>query len=83
MSSSSPDTAPEAARRQLEIWREMTPQERATLANQLSIDVSRLAIAGIAAQLPGSGPAEVRHELARRRYGRPLADAAFADPADA
>lgn len=71
------DTTPDAARRQLDVWRAMTPAERAAVADRLSIDVTRFAIAGIEAQLPGAGPERVRHELARRRYGRRLADAAF------
>lgn len=51
--------------------------ERAALADQLSIDVARIARAGIEARRPGAGPDEVLHELARRRYGANLADAAF------
>jgi hypothetical protein len=71
------DTSPEAAIRQLKEWRRMTPQERAALANQMSIDVTGFAVAGIRAQLPGASEERVRHELARRRFGRDLADAAF------
>lgn len=71
------DTTREAARHQLRLWRDMAPTERAALADQLSIDVTRIARAGIEAQRPGAGPNEVLHELARRRYGADLADAAF------
>ena len=71
------DTSTEAAVRQLDTWRQMTPQQRAALANQMSIDVTVFARAGIRAQLPGASEERVRHELARRRFGRALADAAF------
>lgn len=71
------DTSPDAAIRQLDAWRQMTPQERAALANQMSIDVTEFALAGIRAQLPDATESKVRHELARRRYGREVADAAF------
>ena len=71
------DTSPDAAIRQLDAWRQMSPQERAALANQMSIDVSRFAVAGIRAQFPGASEERVRHELARRRFGREIADEAF------
>lgn len=71
------DTSPEAAIRQLDAWRRMTPQDRSALANQMSIDVTEFALAGIRTQLPGASEERVRHELARRRFGRELADAAF------
>jgi hypothetical protein len=72
------DTTRDAAQRQVRLWRDMAPTERAALADQLSIDVTRIARAGIEARRPGAGPNEVLHELARRRYGATLADAAFA-----
>jgi hypothetical protein len=48
------------------------------LADQLRVDVATLALAGIRAANPGMSDREVRRELARRRYGAALADAAFA-----
>jgi hypothetical protein len=56
----------------------MTVSERAELTQQLSIDVERIARAGILAYHPTYSEIEVCHELARRRYGNVLADAAYA-----
>ncbi|MCB1258581.1 MAG: hypothetical protein KDB26_15830 [Microthrixaceae bacterium] len=51
----------------------MTPTERADLARRLTIDVTRMAIAGIRAQYPDATEDEVCYELARRRYGEEIA----------
>jgi hypothetical protein len=56
----------------------MTIRERAELTQQLCIDVERLARADICARHPTFIPIEISHELARRRYGAALADAAYA-----
>jgi hypothetical protein len=37
------------------------------MANQLSIDVTHIAVAGIRSQHPDATPDDVRRELARRR----------------
>jgi len=63
----------------VERWREMSSVERAELADQLSVDVGRMAVAGILMTHPEFTDVQVRHELARRRYGSALADAAYAD----
>lgn len=55
----------------------MTMAERVELIEQLNADVELLAVAGILAERPGLSDVEVRHELARRRFGAPLADEAF------
>jgi hypothetical protein len=60
-------------------WREMSVGERAELTQQLCLDVERLARAAITARSPASPEIEVCHELARRRYGTALADAAYAE----
>ena len=52
-------------------------RERAELTQQLCLDVERLARADICARHPTFTAMEVSHELARRRYGRALADAAY------
>jgi hypothetical protein len=72
------DTDPEVFRRQVAAWRAMSPGERLLLADRMSVDIAEIAIAGIRCAMPGASPREVRHELARRRYGRRLADAAYA-----
>jgi hypothetical protein len=61
------DTDLEVLRRQVERWRSMSPGSRAQIANQLSIDVTHIAVAGIRSQHPDATPDDVRRELARRR----------------
>ncbi len=56
----------------------MTIAERAELTRRLCLDVEQLARAGIVARHPAFSELEVCHELARRRYGAALADAAYA-----
>jgi len=58
-------------------WRGMTVLDRAELTQRLCLDVERLARADICARHPTFSTVEVSHELARRRYGRALADAAY------
>lgn len=55
----------------------MTTAERVELVDQITADVERLAVAGILAQQPELSEVEVRHELARRRFGADLADEAY------
>ena len=52
----------------------MTAHDRAVVADQLSVDVAELAKAGIRFDYPEASAEEVREELARRRFGRVLAD---------
>ena len=59
-------------------WRGLSLRERAELTQQLCLDVERLARADISARYPTLTAIEVSHELARRRYGRVVADAAYA-----
>ena len=73
------DTDPGAFAVLTGLWRGMSIAERAELTRQLCLDVERLARAGIVARHPDYSEAEVGHELARRRYGRTLADAAYLD----
>jgi hypothetical protein len=72
------DTEPSAFAVLAASWRAMSIGERAELTQQLSLDVDLLARAGIVARHPGYSEVEVCHELARRRYGNALADAAYA-----
>ncbi len=51
--------------------------ERVGMIKQLCFDVERLARAGIVAEHPDFTEIEVCHELARRRFGHELADAAY------
>ncbi|MBS1836957.1 MAG: hypothetical protein JST64_04605 [Actinobacteria bacterium] len=74
------DTDPDVFRRQIAAWRAMTPIERFELADRLSAEVIALAVAGIRFEQPEATPAEIRFELARRRFGRALAEAARDTP---
>jgi hypothetical protein len=71
------DTDPAAFVILTESWRAMSVQERADLTQRLCVDVERLAPAGIVARYPSYSEIEICHELARRRYGNALADAAY------
>jgi len=53
----------------------MSPTERGALADQLSRDVTQLAMAGIKRQRPEASDADIRRELIHRRYGDLFADA--------
>lgn len=67
------DTEPELLRAQAEQWQAMSPAERVIVADRLSVDVTRLAVAGIRSLRPDASDADVVHELARRRYGDAIA----------
>lgn len=72
------DTGAEVMEMLVGRWRSMTPAERFGLARQLCLDAERLAVAGIRSRDPGISSEDLSHELTRRRYGCPLADAARA-----
>jgi hypothetical protein len=73
------DTDPTVFALVVERWRAMSIGERAELTHRLCVDVEHLARAGIVARYPAYSEIEICHELARRRYGCVLADAAYAD----
>jgi len=50
------------------------PDERAQLANSMSIDCERLARGGIAMTEPSASDERIRYLLAVRRYGSEFAD---------
>jgi hypothetical protein len=58
-------------------WRTMTIAERVALVDQINADVELLAVTGIQSVRPDLSEIEVRHELARRRFGAVIADPAF------
>jgi len=74
------DTDPRAFAILIERWRSMDLTERVGLIEQLCFDVERLARADIIVRHPTFTETEVCHELARRRYGDVLADAAYLGP---
>lgn len=71
------DTEAEIVELQVARWRQMTIAERLDLVEQLCADVERMAVAGIRSAAPDLDDVGVRRELARRRYGSALADAAY------
>lgn len=71
------DTPPEVVQALVDRLRSMSPAERVGLADQLSVDIATFAVAGIRARNPEITEADLLHELARRRYGAELADAAY------
>lgn len=71
------DTTPDSYRLLVELWRSMTVYDRAALLEQLCVDVELFARAAISARYPQYTDSEICHELARRRYGDRLADAAY------
>ena len=71
------DTDPDAFRVLVECFRAMTIAERVDLVDKIAADVERLAVAGILAERPDLSLVEIRHELARRRFGATLADEAY------
>ena len=71
------DTSAEVFEVLVECWRRMTIVERVEMVSQMNSDVEMLAVSGIAAQRPGLSPVEIRHELARRRFGDEIADQAY------
>ena len=71
------DTDPAAFAVLVERWRTMSVAERVDLIDQLNADVEQMALAGIRATHPDLTEPEIRHELARRRFGAPLADEAY------
>jgi hypothetical protein len=71
------DTSREARDAQIDGWRRMSGTEKLTLVDDLCRAVDLLARAGIARDHPGATEREILWHLASRRYGSPLADAAF------
>lgn len=75
------DTSPAASRRQVEMWRAMSPCDKATLVADLSLGVQQLALAGIRRRHPGVSDREAMLRLAIVKLGRELARQAYPDVA--
>jgi hypothetical protein len=72
------DTAPEVRRRQLEVYRGMSPARRVELALALSEEIRRVALGGIKQRDPSLGDEQVRAEWLRMLHGRDIAEALLA-----
>jgi hypothetical protein len=60
----------------------MSSVQKLEIVTQLNAGVVALAISDITTHEPAISDVRLRHELARRRHGAPLADAAFVDLLD-
>ena len=67
------DTAPEARRRQLAVYRAMTPQQRVELAVELSEAVRQIALDGIRRRHPDFDESQVHRHWLRLLHGPRLA----------
>ncbi len=66
------DTTVEAARKQFEILRRLTPQKRALISFEISDNVRQNVIAGIKKLHPDFTDTEIKKELLRRTVGDEL-----------
>lgn len=71
------DTDPETFEVLVDCWRASSIADRVAMVDQITADVELMARLGIRAAHPDMSEVEVRHELARRRFGAELADEAF------
>ena len=66
------DTTLEAARKQFEILRRLTPQKRALISFEISDNIRQNVIAGIKKLHPDFTDTEIKKELLRRTVGDKL-----------
>jgi hypothetical protein len=66
------DTTVEAARKQFEILRRLTPQKRALISFEISDNIRQNVIAGIKKLHPDFTDTEIKKELLRRTVGDEL-----------
>ena len=67
------DTDPEIRRRQLVVYRTMSPQQRVEIALALSEDVRQIAIDGIRRRDPALSDAQIHEQWLRLLHGPQLA----------
>jgi hypothetical protein len=75
------DTDRRAERRQVEVWRRMSPAEKAALVTRATEDALMLALAGIRQRHPGASERECFLRLAEIRLGASLVRAVYSDAA--
>lgn len=71
------DTSVEARRVQVEIWRSMSPTEKAAVVDRLSAEVRALALAGIRQRHPEATYSEQQRYLAVLLHGPEVVEEAF------
>ena len=80
------DTTPEAWEEQVELYRRMTPAQKAAGVRAITPAVNTLALAGLRQQYPAASESELGFRLAVRRLGEELVAQAYgwrAPPDDA
>ncbi len=63
------DTSPSAEAIQFDLWRKMTPEQKADLFTSLTLAVQELAMAGMRQRHPGEADETLRLRLAVQRLG--------------
>ena len=67
------DTSPEAERLQVDLWRGMSPLQKARTISAVTLSVQRLSLAGIHQRHPGASDRECMLRLAVLKLGPELA----------
>jgi len=71
------DTTPEAWAKQFELYRRMSPAEKAAGVRAITLTVNTLALAGLRQQYPAASDAELMLRLAVRRLGEDMVARAY------
>lgn len=71
------DTSAEARRVQVEIWRSMSPTQKAALIDRLSAEIRELALVGIRQRHPEATELEQQRHLAVLLHGPEVVEEAF------
>lgn len=71
------DTSPEALAKQIELYRRMTPAEKADRLRALTLAVNTLALAGLRQRHPTADERELQLRLAKLRLGENLVAQAY------
>lgn len=75
------DTSIDAERRQIEVWRCMSPAEKAEIVSQATSDVLTLAMSGIRQRHPGASERDCFLRLAELQLGPALVRVVYPDAA--
>jgi len=71
------DTTPDAWAKQFELYRRMSPAEKAAGVRAITLTVNTLALAGLRQQYPAASDAELMLRLAVRRLGEDMVARAY------
>ena len=71
------DTTPDAWAKQFELYRRMSPAEKAAGVRAITLTVNTLALAGLRQQYPTASDAELMLRLAVRRLGEDMGARAY------